>query len=377
MKRVLITGGAGFIGSNLSLKLISKGYRVRVLDNLNPQIHGQNSEESYTYNLIKGKVEFVLGSVNNYEDLKKSLVDVDVVVHFAAETGTGQSMYEINEYVETNINGTSKLLNILANEVNTVKKVILASSRSVYGEGKYKCDEHGIVYPEERKDEHMSQGDFEVKCPACHKTVEMLPTDEQAKLHPSSVYGYTKLAQEHLISIVCKTINIPYTIFRFQNVYGPGQSLKNPYTGILSIFSTAIKNNNDINVFEDGNETRDFVYIDDVIDAVVKGIENQGACNNVLNVGSNEATDVLTIAQTLTVKYKSNVKVGISGNYRFGDIRNNLADLSSIERTLGYVPQVKFEEGISNFVEWVEQQVIEKDNYQESLIEMKNKGLFK
>ena len=202
-------------------------------------------------------------------------------------------------------------------------------------------------------------------------------TDEESKSHPTSVYGYTKKAQEELSILIGKSINLPVVAFRFQNVYGPGQSLKNPYTGILSIFSTQIKNGNDINIFEDGKETRDFVYIDDVTDAIILSIDNDNANYNVFNVGSNEKLDVLTIANTLKEKYNSNVNIKVSGNYRLGDIKDNQADLTKIHDLLGYVPKVNFKEGISNFVDWVENQEVEEDNYEKSIEEMKKKGLYK
>ncbi|KAF0091893.1 MAG: UDP-glucose 4-epimerase [Fusobacteria bacterium] len=377
MKRVLITGGAGFIGSNLALKLLNRGYEVTVIDNLNKQIHGEDPDKSYTYNLIKGKVNFIKGDVNNIQDWKKALEDVNIVVHLAAETGTGQSMYEINKYIDSNIGGTSKLLELLTNEQHKVEKLIVAASRAVYGEGKFECEKHGIVYPKSRLEEDMSKGDFEVKCPICKNMVTMLPTDEESALHPTSVYGFTKQAQEQLCMIVGTSIKLPVVAFRFQNVYGPGQSLKNPYTGILSIFSTRIKNSNDINIFEDGYETRDFVYIDDITDAIILGIENDNANFKVFNVGSGEKIDVLTVANTLKNKYGTNVQINVSGNYRLGDIRHNLGDLSYIKENLNYEPKVSFKQGISNFVDWVEKQEIEADNYEKSIQEMKDKGLYK
>ena len=378
MKRVLVTGGAGFIGSNLILKLIDKGYNVTVLDSLNEKIHGKDVNKSYTYNLIKDKVNFIKGNVNNRCDWDKALdKDTELVIHLAAETGTGQSMYEIEKYVDANIKGTSILLDKVVNENTNVKKIIVASSRAIYGEGKFLCDEHGIVYPNSRKDEDMKNNDFNVKCPICDKNVKMLLTDEESKSHPTSVYGYTKKVQEELSILVGKSINLPVVAFRFQNVYGPGQSLKNPYTGILSIFSTQIKNNNDINVFEDGKETRDFVYIDDVTDAIILSIDNDKANYEVFNVGSGEKTDVLTIANTLKEKYNSNINIKISGNYRLGDIKDNQADLTKIHDILGYSPKIDFKTGISNFVDWVESQEVEEDNYNKSIQEMKEKGLYK
>jgi dTDP-L-rhamnose 4-epimerase len=375
--RVLISGGAGFIGSNLALKLLDKGYEVVLLDNLSKQIHGEDPEGSYTYNLIRNKCELIVGDVTNFEHWKTALEGIDIVVHLAAETGTGQSMYEINKYVDVNISGTAKMMEVITNEKKQVKKVIVAASRAVYGEGKFHCNEHGVVYPVSREDKYMSQGDFEVKCPICNQNVDMLPTDEDSKLHPTSVYGHTKQSQEELCMIVGKSINLPVVAYRFQNVYGPGQSLKNPYTGILSIFSTRIKNGNDLNIFEDGLETRDFVYIDDVTDSIILGIESDKANFQSFNVGSSEKTDVLTVANTLKEKYESNININVSGNYRLGDIRHNLGDLTKIRTLLGYEPKVKFNEGISNFVDWVEKQNVENDTYEASIEEMKKKGLYK
>lgn len=376
-KNILITGGAGFIGSNLALKLIEKGHKVTILDNMSKQIHGEDYEKSQLYKNIKGKVEFILGTVESEEDWRKALKNIEVVVHLAAETGTGQSMYEINRYIDINIKGTSKLLDILTNEKHDVKKIVIASSRAIYGEGEYICPVHGIVYPEEREERYMSIGDFNVKCPHCNITVELKPTTEETKKHPSSVYGFTKQAQEEMCMIIGKSLKIPVVAYRYQNVYGPGQSLKNPYTGILSIFSTRIKNGNEINIFEDGQESRDFVYIDDVVNATILGIEKDEANYQTFNVGTGIAVTVQEVAETLIEKYNSDIKIKISGNYRLGDIRHNYADLTKIKTLLNFEPRVDFNAGISKFVDWVEIQNIEEDNYEKSIEEMKKKGLYK
>ena len=373
-KNILITGGAGFIGSNLALKLIEKGYKVTVLDNLSPQIHTSNSP---LYNSIKDKVRFIKGTVLSYDDWKNALEEIDVVVHLAAETGTGQSMYEIEKYTDVNIKGTSIFLDILANEKHSVKKMIVSSSRAIYGEGKYECSSCGIVYPNERKDEDMSKGDFTVKCPTCNANAKLLATDENSKIHPSSIYGITKQVQEQMFMVMGKTLNIPALAFRYQNVYGAGQSLSNPYTGILSIFSTRIKNGNDINIFEDGKESRDFVYIDDVVDATILGIEKDEANYEVFNVGLGLAIDVNKVASTLVKEYKSNSKISISGNYRLGDIKDNYADLTKIQTKLGFEPKVSFEDGIKRFTKWVNAQEVVEDQYEKSINEMKEKGLYK
>ena len=377
MKNILITGGAGFIGSNLALKLIDKGYNITVLDNLSPQIHGENpTETSPLYLSIKDKVQFILGSVTNEEDWKKAIEGQDAIVHYAAETGTGQSMYEVKKYIDVNINGTALLLDLLVNTKHTIKKVVVASSRSIYGEGKYISEELGAVYPGQRSADYMDNNDFEVKYPGS-SALKLVGTDENSKIHPSSVYGITKQNQEQMILTVCPTIGVAAVAFRYQNVYGPGQSLKNPYTGILSIFSTQIKNGNGINIFEDGKESRDFVYIDDVVEATILGLEKEEANNQVFNVGTGIATDVLKVANGLIKNYGVEVPVTVSGNYRLGDIRHNYADLTKINSFLGFEPKVTFEQGLKKFTEWVDTQEIQEDQYQKSIEEMKTKGLYK
>ena len=277
MKNILITGGAGFIGSNLALKLLKRGYRVTVLDSLAAQIHGDDPDRSPLYGSIKNEVRFVHGDVTVREDWEKALKDQDAIVHLAAETGTGQSMYEIQKYTETNIGGTSLMLDILTNSKHRVRKVVVASSRAIYGEGRYLSRTYGYVYPLSRTEEYMSQGDFECKYPGEPAPLTLVGTTEDSLIHPTSVYGITKHVQEQLVMTVCPTLGIAPVAFRYQNVYGPGQSLSNPYTGILSIFSTRIKNKNGINVFEDGKESRDFVYIEDVVDATIAGLEKEQA----------------------------------------------------------------------------------------------------
>lgn len=378
MGKVLVTGGAGFIGSNVALKLIAKGYSVVVLDFLSEQIHGSNPDQtSPLYLSIKDKVDFVKGDVCKREDWLKALDGVDYVIHLAAETGTGQSMYEIEKYVGTNIGGTALLLDILANTKHHVKRVVVAESRAIYGEGKYVCPSCGVVYPLERKDEDMSKGDFECKCPKCGGSVKLVGTTEDSNILPSSVYGITKQVQGQLVHLVCKSIGVESVSFRYQNVYGPGQSLSNPYTGILSIFSTRIKNGNGLNIFEDGKETRDFVFIDDVADATILGMEVPAANGHVFNVGTGVATDVLTVAHTLCDKYGIQVPITVSGNYRLGDIRHNFADITLAKQILGFNPKWNFSDGIEQFVKWVNQQEVQEDNYEASIEEMKKKGLYK
>jgi dTDP-L-rhamnose 4-epimerase len=378
MKNILITGGAGFIGSSLALKLLGKGYTVTVLDNLSTQIHGENPAQSYLYQRIKDKVHFIYGDVINRSDWENALLNQDAVIHLAAETGTGQSMYEIERYTNINIGGTALSLDIITNQKTSIKKVIVASSRAIYGEGKYSCTEHSFAYPEERQESDMLRGDFENKCPICNKPVTLEATDETSRIHPTSIYGITKQVQEQIVLLACKAINVPAVAYRYQNVYGPGQSLKNPYTGILSIFSTNLIHNQPINIFEDGEESRDFVYIDDVVEATILGLEKNEADYQVFNVGSGKRTSVITVAETLKSYYSSKSQITVSGNFRLGDIRHNYADISKITNILGFTPKYNFERGLKIFAEWVMAEKIQKnDLYLQSLEEMKVKGLFK
>ena len=378
MKKILITGGAGFIGSRLANRLIDNNYDVTILDSLSPQIHGENPEvTSSTYQTIKGKVKLIVGSVTNTIDLKAALDGQDAVVHLAAETGTGQSMYRIQQYVDVNIGGTGILLDLLANNKHHVQKVVVASSRSIYGEGRYFSPElNQYVYPKHRLALDMDRGDFEVKYPGT-TALQLVATDEESKIHPSSVYGITKHNQEQMVMTVCPAIGVNAVAFRYQNVYGPGQSLTNPYTGILSIFSSLIRAGKPLNIFEDGHESRDFVFIDDVVEATFLGLVKEAANGEVFNVGTGVPTSINTVAETLINGYGNNVTVTVSGNYRLGDIRHNYASLEKIQSRLGFVPGYDFQRGIKLFMEWVNTQKKQDVKYKESIEEMKSKGLLK
>ncbi len=372
---VLITGGSGFIGSALALKLVDNNYIVTVLDNLSPQIHGSNPEESELYIKIKDKVNFIKGDVRNLEDWKKAINDNHIIIHLAAETGTGQSMYEIERYVDVNINGTALFLDYIANNKTNVKKVIVASSRSIYGEGKYVDSKNEIHYPVSRNEAQMQQRQFEPE--HNEEALRAVATDESSKIHPISIYGITKQVQEQLVLNVCKSIGIAGVALRFQNVYGPGQSLTNPYTGILSVFSNLILNKKNINIFEDGLESRDFVYIDDVVNSIELALTNENANNKSFNVGTGVATTVLEVASILQQCYSIEVPTIISGNYRLGDIRHNFADVSKIKNDINWIPQTNIKQGLENFSKWVMGQKLPELQYEKSLDEMKEKGMFK
>lgn len=378
MKKILITGGAGFIGSEIVNKLINKDYEVIVYDVMTEQIHGKNFEESYLYKKIKDKCKFIHGDVRDYELLKKSIEDVDYIIHLAAETGTGQSMYEINKYNSVNIMGTSNILQAISSLGNEskVKKIILSSSRSVYGEGEYYCKNCGKVHPKSRKKENMINKDFNMYCDICNSVLKIIPTTEQCSVVPNSLYAYTKYAQEKMLETMCPALNVDYTIFRFQNVYGVGQSLKNPYTGILSIFSTLMLDNKAINIFEDGLESRDFINVSDIADGVISAIENEKSNYEIINLGSGVGTSVIDIANMLKKIYKSNSEINVSGDFRIGDIAHNIADISKAQKILDFNPKISLEEGLSDFCNWVINEEKDNSKYEKSLEEMENNGLF-
>lgn len=371
---ILVTGGAGFIGTNLIRKLLQEKFDITVLDNFSRQIHGDKVDLAPE---IKGKVKMIIGSVTDREIFHKALFGQDIVVHLAAETGTGQSMYEIERYEEVNVKGTAILLDyIVNNKESQIKKIIVASSRAIYGEGKYRCKEHGVVYPE-RRVEDMKNGQYEPLCPFCEDPCVMLLTDEASVIHPSSFYGITKQIQEQMVLLIAKARGISAFALRYQNVYGPGQSLKNPYTGILAIFSNQARLNQPIYIFEDGQESRDFVYIDDVVDAtwrcilpVTNGIE-------ALNVGSGEKSTVLQVANEIANYFGSTSTIRVNGAFREGDIRHNIADLDKVRSLIGYEPQWKFAQGIKRFLDWAKNEEIDVNTkkYEKSLTEMKMRGL--
>ncbi len=379
MKNILITGGAGFIGAEIVNQLYDSGeWNISVLDSMTEQIHGKDWEQSYLYKRIEGKSHFIKGSVCDFETVLNVIEDCDYVIHLAAETGTGQSMYMINRYNETNIMGTSNLLQAISAMGNKdrVKKIVLSSSRSVYGEGKYECPNCGSLSPDSRDKEKMLAGDFAFYCPKCGEKLKLVPTTEDSEIKPASLYAYTKYAQEMMLQTMCPAMNIDYTIFRFQNVYGVGQSLKNPYTGILSVFSTLMLDNKPVNIFEDGLESRDFVNVKDVARGVIDSIENSESNGETINLGSGVNTSVSEIAEILKKHYHSQSEIRITGDFRIGDIAHNKADITKARRILGFEPSISLEKGLSDFCSWVVNQDKDNSGYEKSLLEMEKAGMF-
>lgn len=374
MSFVLITGGAGFIGQRVARALLQQNVKVRIFDNFSPQIHATD----VLTDDLEEHVEVIKADVRDRDALKRALPGVDTVVHLAAETGTGQSMYEIARYFSVNVQGTATLLDLLQNDDcgKSLRSIVVASSRAVYGEGAYQCATHGIVFPEQRTRERMSASAFEPVCPVCGSPVSLLPTPESAPFMPMSMYGLTKQVQEQAVLLFARTRGINGFGLRYQNVYGPGQSLKNPYTGILAVFSNLARQNHGIEIYEDGLESRDFVYIDDVVEATIRSISYSGQFVGALNVGSGQATSVMTVAQEIKAYFDSSSTIKVTGAFRMGDIRHNIADVSKLVQVLGFVPGVPFKQGLANFLGWAAEQAPEdKAAYLRSVNELAARGL--
>lgn len=376
MNTILITGGAGFIGSKLGTKLIAQGHRVRVLDSLSEQIHGPHATmPPWTDHPL---VETVTGSVTDYAIWKASLAGVNAVAHLAAETGTGQSMYEIARYNEVNSQGTALLLDILAQTPgHGVDRVVLTSSRSVYGEGRYECRACGNapVYPQARSSAQLQTAAWEPQCPRCNAAMGAAPTREDDLTSPASIYAATKLAQEDMVRIACGALGIGFAILRLQNVYGEGQSLKNPYTGILSIFSTKVRRGAELPLFEDGEESRDFVHVDDVAEVLVRCLLRPGAPDAIINVGSGVSTSVSEVARKLNVALGGSSRLKVTGEYRLGDIRHNVADVSRLAQLFDYRPRVLLDEGLGRFARWVLSEELPEDQLERANAELRARKL--
>jgi dTDP-L-rhamnose 4-epimerase len=373
MARLLITGGAGFIGTHLAVSAAESGLQVRILDNLSPQVHGD--EPGYA---PPDGVEFLRGDVTARSDWQKAIEGVDTIVHLAAETGTAQSMYEIDRYYRINVQGTALLFDVLANADHAVRNIVLASSRSVYGEGAYVCErEQRRCFPQQRSPEQLARNQWDPVCPDCGGRVKATATRETDTLSPASIYAASKLAQEELVRVACRAQGIGHAILRLQNVFGQGQSLKNPYTGILSIFSTRIRRGLPLPIFEDGRESRDFIHVDDVAEVMLQCVLRPLADGTTLNVGSGLATSVLEAATLLCRVLGSPVEPHVTGEYRVGDIRHNFADIGALEAASGYRPRVSLEVGLRRFCEWVATQSPEEDRLDAASAELKQRRLMR
>ncbi|HEY3110907.1 MAG TPA: NAD-dependent epimerase/dehydratase family protein [Chloroflexota bacterium] len=368
--RVLLTGGAGFVGSHLAELLIADRHQVRVLDSLEGQVHGQSEWPAY---LPEG-VERVHGDVRDRLVVEAALDGIEVVSHQASVVGVGQSMYEVRRYVDANALGTATLLDVLANERHSVRKVVVAASMSAYGEGVYRCQQCGVVRPPVREDEQMRQQDWELHCPTCDRLVEPIGVPESAAQNCTSVYAITKKVQEELVLNVCGAYGIPAVALRYFNIYGPRQSLSNPYTGVAAIFLGRLKNGRSPLIFEDGQQTRDFVSVHDIARANLMAMLSDRADGQSLNVGTGRPTSVAAVASVLADTLGVRVEPEIVGRFRKGDIRHCFADVSKIERLLGWRPEVDLAAGMAELVAWSESEA-PSDRVAQATDELTRRGL--
>ena len=372
IRTVLVTGGAGYIGSHLVDGLVARGYQVTVLDNLEPQVHRSGAWPSYA----NAKARYVRGDVRDRGVGEPLVLEAEADVHFAAAVSIGQSMYQVDRYVDVNTRGTALLLDMLVNLKHHVQKVLVASSIGVYGEGAYRCATHGPVDPVIRPEEQLAARDWEQKCPVCRASVESIPTPEHKTLFRDNIYSMTKYHQEEMVLLIGKTYGIPAVAPRFFNVYGPRQSLSNPYAGVAAIWLSRLLNGKRPVVFEDGGQLRDFVSVHDVVDCLILMIEKSGADYLPVNVGSGETVTILDIARMLNRILGTSIEPDVTQAGRKFDIRHNTADISRAKALLGFQPKVPVEDGFRELVEWAKTTPdVAADFFDKALDELKQKGL--
>ena len=369
-RNILVTGGAGFIGSHLADQLILQGYKVRVLDNLDRQIHPEGTLPDY----FNPQAEFIRGDVTVRKDWLKAIKNTDVIYHFASAVGVGQSMYEIEKYVKVNCLGTSILLDILANSPHSIKKIIVAASMSSYGEGSFKCNKCEIIRPGLRSQNQIDRQEWQNYCPNCGAVVTPVPTSEIAKQESNSIYAITKKNQEEMVLTVGQAYGIPSVALRFFNVYGTRQSLSNPYNGVAAIFLSRLKNSKPPIINEDGLQTRDFVHISDVVSACIYSMEKSGGDYRSLNVGPGKPGTILEVARLLAKLLNSKIEPEISLKARKLDVRHCYADLSAIKKMLGWSPKMELSKGFQDLIDWGKyEKAVDKMDH--ALDELENRGL--
>jgi dTDP-L-rhamnose 4-epimerase len=370
--KVLITGGAGFIGSHTADALLADGHEVRILDILDPQIHGHSGQ--FPEHLV-ARTECIHGDVRDIATVSAALGEVDAVYHFAAETGVGQSMYDIQSYVSTNCVGTATLLEAIIKSGRSLQRLVLSSSRAVYGEGTYRCPEHGIVYPPVRSRSQLDRGDFLPTCPDCGTPLTPVPTQENRPRNPVSVYGWTKKHQEDLCQYAAATFGIPVVMLRYFNVYGSRQSLQNPYTGVVTVFYNRIQAGKPSYLYEQGMPLRDFVHIRDIVQANIRALTATVSPGTPINVGSGHSQSIGEIALALSTALGHEALLQPNDEFRVGDIFACVADLARAHALLGYQPTIHLDAGMSEFVAWAGSQS-STDRYDITVQELSRHGLF-
>ncbi|MBN2327489.1 MAG: SDR family NAD(P)-dependent oxidoreductase [Candidatus Omnitrophica bacterium] len=368
--KALVTGGAGFIGSYIVDELVRRGHSVRIFDSLDPQVHANRDKPDY----LNPEAEFIQGDVRDKDALQKALQDQEVVFHKAAAVGVGQSQYRIKHYVDVNTGGTANLLDLLANTNHSVQKLIVASSQTSYGEGYCECSDHGRIKPEYRSEEQLQNNRWEHECPHCGAVMKTVPTPEDAPLACKSIYALTKRDQEDMSLSIGGVYKIPVAAFRYFNVYGPRQSLSNPYTGVIAIFMSRLANGKQPVIYEDGRQSRDFISVHDIVQANMLAMEKEAANGLVFNVGSEKATSIREIALLLAEIYGVNIQPEITGQYRKNDTRHCTADISRIRAVLSFQPSVSLRQGLQEVVDW-SRGVKAEDHFEKAARELSEKGL--
>jgi dTDP-L-rhamnose 4-epimerase len=368
---VLVTGGAGFIGSHLVDRLVAQGSRVRVLDAVEPQVHGSSAGYRHP------DAEYREGSVLDREAVAGALEGIQAVVHLAAQVGVGQSMYELERYVGENCLGTAVLLEEIAARREAISALVVASSMSIYGEGQYVCEGCGAEDPEVlRSEQALRERNWEPSCMGCGAQVRPVPTTERKRLRSDSVYATTKRDQEDLCLVMGRAYGIRTVALRFFNTYGPRQALSNPYTGVAAIFSSRLMNGQAPVVFEDGHQSRDFIHVSDIVEGVELSLRNEVADGLALNIGTGRATTVLDVARTLARAMGREIEPQVANRFRHGDIRHCYADITAARRVLGYEPKVEFEEGMAELCAWIAEEAPPADDRVErSTAELEERGL--
>lgn len=370
MKKILVTGGAGFIGSYIVDLLVENGDEVFIFDNLDPQVHPNSIQPDY----LNKNAHFTQGDVRDIEALAKAVENAEQVYHMAAAVGVGQSMYQIAKYVEVNTLGTANLLDVLTNRKNRVQKVLVAGSMSSYGEGRYRCLTHGLIDPPLRTEEQMAEGAWELTCPECEDILLPVLTDESKPQDCNSIYATTKKDQEEMTIMWGKAYSIPTTALRFFNVYGPRQSLSNPYTGVCAIFLSRLLNGKPPVIYEDGLQSRDFISVKDIARASFSSMNDEWADHKVFNVGNGIPLTIKKIAETLAEILSLEIEPDITQEFRKGDVRHCIADISKIRGTLGYVPKISFKDGMTELIEWTKS-TQSADGYEKASSELEKHGL--
>ena len=370
-RNVLVTGGAGFVGSHLVDALLARGDRVRVFDNLDPQVHGPERKKPAW---LDPDAELVLGDMRDADAVARSLDGMDVVYHLAAAVGVGQSMYQIADYTATNTLGTAHLLQALVDGKKELDRLVVASSMSIYGEGRYRRPDGSEPGATRRSVEQLYEHDWEL-----HDTdgtpLTPLPTDEDKVLDPTSIYALNKADQERMVLQVGAAYGIPSVALRFFNIFGPRQALSNPYTGVVAIFSARLLNGNAPLIFEDGEQSRDFVSVHDIVQSLLLAGEREAAVGGAFNVGSGRSVSVREVASTLATVLDVEVEPEITGRYRVGDIRHCFADIDRAREALGYEPRVTLEEGMTELVQWLQEQEQPEDGVGRHAAELAARGL--